>query len=177
VIIGALAAVPFIQFAGAAVIAVGATASIYFSYLLGNLAFMRARVRGWPKTKAPFSLGVWGKVVNVVAILWGVSMLLNFLTPSPVNSAWDANAASAGAGYMRIISNPKPIQTDYYVQGDQLVDFKIDFLNKIPVIWTVFTAILIVGAIYYFAVQRKKPFEPVHPPEQEDLSGIAPVEA
>jgi amino acid transporter len=175
IIIGGLAAVPFIQFAGAAVIAVGATASIYLSYLLGNLSFMRARLKGWPRTKAPFSLGVWGKVVNVVAILWGVAMLLNFLTPSPVNSAFDPNAS--GAGYLRIISNPKPIQSDYYVKGDQLVDFKIDFLNKIPVIWTVFTVILLAGAIYYFAVQRKKPFEPVHPPEQEDLSGIAPVEA
>jgi amino acid transporter len=175
VIIGALAAVPFIQFAGAAVIAVGATASIYFSYLLGNLAFMRARMRGWPKTKAPFSLGGWGKVVNVVAILWGAAMLLNFLTPSPVNSAWDPNAEAAGAGYMRIISNPKPIQTDYYVEGDQLVDFKIDFLNEIPVIWTVFSVILLAGAIYYFAAQKRKPFEAVHPPEDEDLSGIAPA--
>jgi amino acid transporter len=175
VIVGALAAIPFIQFAGAAVIAVGATASIYFSYLLGNLAFMRARMKGWPKTKAPFSLGGWGKVVNVVAILWGVAMLLNFLTPSPVNSAFDPKAE--GASYMRIISNPKPIQTDYYVEGDQLVDFKIDFLNKIPVIWTVFSLIAIIGAIYYFAVQKKKPFEPVRPPEEEDLSGIAPVEA
>ena len=82
VIVGGLAAIPFIQFAGAAVIAVGATASIYLSYLLGNLAFMRARAKGWPKTKAPFSLGGWGKVVNVVAILWGAAMLLNFLTPS-----------------------------------------------------------------------------------------------
>ena len=76
-------------------IAVGATASIYFSYLLGNLAFMRARAKGWPKTKAPFSLGGWGKVVNVVAILWGAAMLLNFLTPSPVNSAFDPNADGA----------------------------------------------------------------------------------
>ena len=173
VIVGALAAIPFIQFAGAAVIAVGATASIYFSYLLGNLAFMRARAKGWPKTKAPFSLGGWGKVVNVVAILWGAAMLLNFLTPSPVNSAFDPKAE--GAAYMRIISNPKPIQTDYYVEGDQLVDFKIDFLNKIPVIWTVFSLIAIVGAIYYFAVQKKKPFEAVHPPEEEDLTGIAPA--
>ena len=173
VIVGALAAIPFIQFAGAAVIAVGATASIYFSYLLGNLAFMRARAKGWPKTKAPFSLGGWGKVVNVVAILWGAAMLLNFLTPSPVNSAFDPKAE--GAAYMRIISNPKPIQTDYYVEGDQLVDFKIDFLNKIPVIWTVFSLIAIVGAIYYFAFQKKKPFEAVHPPEEEDLTGIAPA--
>ena len=32
---------------------------------------MRARMKGWPKTKAPFSLGAWGKVVNILALLWG----------------------------------------------------------------------------------------------------------
>ncbi len=94
IIVGGLAAIPFIQFAGASTIAVGATASIYFSYLLGNLAFMRARARGWPKTRAPFSLGVWGKVVNVVAILWGAAMLLNFLTPSAAVSGLDPGDAS-----------------------------------------------------------------------------------
>ena len=73
-----LSAVPFIQFAGASTIAVAATAMIYFSYFLGNIAVMRARTKGWPKTKAPFSLGTWGKVVNVVAILWGAAMLVNF---------------------------------------------------------------------------------------------------
>ena len=101
-------------------------------------------------------------------------MLLNFLTPSPVSSAWDPNAS--GASYLRIISNPKPIQTDYYVEGEQLVDFKIGFLNEIPVIWTVFGAILIGGALYYSIVQRKKPWTPVHP-EGEDLTGIAPAQA
>ena len=175
IIVGALAAVPFIQFAGASTIAVGATASIYFSYLLGNLAFMRARAKGWPKTRAPFSLGVWGKVVNVVAILWGAAMLLNFLTPSSATSAFDPNASDAN--YLRIFSNPKPIQTDYFVEGEQLVDFKIGFLNEIPVIWTVFALVSIIGAIYYFAVQRNKPFVPVRPPEEEDLAGIAPAEA
>jgi hypothetical protein len=39
----------------------------------------------------------------------------------------------------------------------------------------VFALIAIVGAIYYFSVQKKKPFEPVRPPEEEDLSGIAPA--
>ena len=175
IIVGALAAVPFIQFAGASTIAVGATASIYFSYLLGNLAFMRARAKGWPKTRAPFSLGSWGKVVNVVAILWGAAMLLNFLTPSSATSAFDPNAS--GANYLRIFSNPKPVQTDYFVEGEQLVDFKIGFLNEIPVIWTVFALVIIIGAIYYFAVQRNKPFVPVRPPEEEDLAGIAPAEA
>jgi amino acid transporter len=81
VIIGSLSAIPFIQFAGASTIAVGATASIYFSYLLGNLAFARARMKGWPKAKAPFSLGKWGLVVNIIAVIWGAAMLLNFLTP------------------------------------------------------------------------------------------------
>ena len=165
VIIGALSAVPFIQFAGASTIAVGATASIYFSYLLGNLAFMRARMRGWPKTKAPFTLGKWGIVVNAIAILWGAAMLLNFLTPSSATSAFDAEAS--GANYLRIFADPKPIQTDYYVRGEQLVDFKIDFLNEIPVIWTVFAVIIIVGAIYYFAVQRMKPGEVVVLPDTE----------
>ncbi len=55
-----------------------------------------------------------------------------------------------------------------------MVDFKIGFLNDIPVIWTVFALVTIIGAIYYFAVQRNKPFEAVRPPEEEDLSGIAP---
>ena len=175
IIVGALAAVPFIQFAGASTIAVGATASIYFSYLLGNLAFMRARAKGWPKTRAPFSLGSWGKVVNVVAILWGAAMLLNFLTPSSATSAFDPNASDAN--YLRIFSNPKPVQTDYFVEGEQLVDFKIGFLNEIPVIWTVFGIVILIGAIYYFAVQRNKPFVAVRPPEEEDLAGIAPAES
>jgi amino acid transporter len=172
IIIGALAAVPFIQFAGAAVIAVGATASIYLSYLLGNLAFLRARTKGWPKTEAPFKLGAWGMVVNVVAVLWGIAMMLNFLTPS---SAANAAAAygSSSAGALRIFSNPKPIQTDYITPGQQYVNFHIDFLNKIPVIWTVFVVIFVVGALYYWFAQKKKPWEPVVPPG-EDVSMVVP---
>jgi amino acid transporter len=166
IVVGALAAVPFIQFVGAAVIAVGATASIYLSYLLGNLAFLRARTKGWPRTKAPFNLGGWGMVVNVVAILWGLAMMLNFLTPSSATGAFDAGPASA-SNYLRVFSNPKPVQSDYYVQGQQLLNFHIDFLNKIPVIWTVFTVIFLAGALYYWLVQKKKPWEPVVPPGED----------
>src|SRR5205085_2289252 len=71
IVVGVLSGVPFIQFAGAGVIAVGATASIYLSYFLGNIAILRARTKGWPRVRAPFSLGRWGKVVNVLALLWG----------------------------------------------------------------------------------------------------------
>jgi amino acid transporter len=173
IVIGVLAAVPFIQFAGAGIIAIGATASIYVSYLLGNLAVLRARTRGWPKTSAPFKLGGWGIVVNAIAVLWGLAMMVNFLTPSSAVSAWDPGKASA-ANYLRVFSNPKPVQSDYYVEGNQLLDFKIGFLNKIPVIWTVFAAVLIIGALYYWLAQKKKPWSPSTPPE-EDLAGIAPT--
>jgi amino acid transporter len=170
VAVGLLSAIPFIQFAGAAVIAVGATASIYVSYLLGNLAVLRARMKGWPKTTAPFKLGGAAMIVNIIAVLWGLAMLLNFLTPSSASSAWHPETTSA-ANYLRVFSNPKPFQSDYYEEGTQLVDFKIDFLNKIPVIWTVFAAILIAGGLYYWLGQKKKPWEPVVPPD-EDLGGI-----
>jgi amino acid transporter len=168
VIVGLLSAIPFIQFAGAAVIAVGATASIYLSYLLGNLAVMRARTKGWPRTKAPFKLGGWGIVVNAIAVLWGFVMLLNFLWPSGATNAWDPGTASA-ANYLRIFSNPKPVQSDYYEQGHQLVN--LGPLNHVPIIWTVFAVILIAGGLYYWLAQKKKPWEPVVPPD-EDLSGI-----
>jgi amino acid transporter len=163
IIVGALAAIPFLQFAGASTIAVGATASIYLSYLLGNIAVMRARMRGWPKTRAPFSLGGAGKVVNALAILWGGSMMVNFLWP----------ASTEGVNALRIFTNPSPNQTDYYGTGP-LVHF-FGFLNDIALIEQVFAIVFIIGAIYYFTVQRNKPFTPVNPPDEEDLAGIAPA--
>src|SRR5207302_8764463 len=79
--IGILSAIPFIQFTGVAIIAIAATGMIYLSYLIGNLALLRARLRGWPKTKAPFSLGKWGLPINVLAIAWGGGMLVNMMWP------------------------------------------------------------------------------------------------
>ncbi len=142
--VGLLAAVPLLQYAGAAYIAIAATGMIYFSYFLGNIATLRARLKGWPRTPAPFRLGKWGVAVNVLGLLWGGSMLINF-------------------AYPRGCCNPRPVET---VSGDtQLLNFHIGFLNNIPVLWTVFGLILLLGVIYYFAVQRNKPFTPVVPPE------------
>ena len=93
----------------------GATASIYFSYLLGNLAVMRARTKGWPRRRRRSRSGVWGKVVNAVAILWGAAMLLNFLCA--LLGHLRVRPERSGANYLRIFSNPKPVQTDYYVEG------------------------------------------------------------
>lgn len=159
--VGLLAAIPFVQFAGATTVAVSATAMIYLSYLLGNLAIFRARQQGWPKAPAPFKLGRWAKVVNGLAILWGASMLVNFLWPSPGDSFFAANAT------LRAISNPSAVQTDYLVEGEQFVDFGIDFLNRIPVIELIMIVVILIGGIYYFSVQAKKPFVRVVPPEEE----------
>jgi hypothetical protein len=101
-------------------------------------------------------------------------MLANFLTPSGAASGLDPGTAS-NASYLRVFANPKATQTDWYTAGDQLVDFKVGFLNKIPLIELVFAIALIIGAIYYFAVQRKKPYEEVRAPDDEDLTGVVTV--
>ena len=94
------------------------------------------------------------------ALVWGGAMMINFLWP----------ASQAGANALRIYSNPKAVETDYYGTG-QLVNFHIGFLNHIPLIELWIGVVVIVGAIYYFTAQRSKPWEPVSPPD-EDLTGI-----
>ena len=63
----------------------------------------------------------------------------------------------------RACCNPRPTET--VVGNAQLLNFPLSFLDDIPVLWTVFAVILLIGAIYYFAVQRAKPFVPVAVPE------------
>jgi hypothetical protein len=133
-----------LQYAGAAYIAIAATGMIYLSYFLGNLATLRARLNGWPHTRAPFSLGRLGLVVNVLGLLWGGSMLVNFAWPRPC-------------------CNPTPLET--VVDNTQLLNFHVPFLDSVPVLWTVFGAILLIGIVYYSVVQARKPFTPVVPPE------------
>jgi hypothetical protein len=154
--VAVLSAIPFLQFTGATVVAVAATAMIYLSYFLGNLAVMRARMKGWPKLPAPFRLGSWGKLVNVIALIWGGTMLLNL-------TWWTNDPAS-----LRTLTNPKATQTDYLGTGP-LVDFRIGFLNSIPLMELIIGAVVIAGLIYWFAAGRKKEFAVVIPPEEVGL--------
>ena len=145
--VGILAAVPLIQYSGAGIIAIAATGMIYLSYFLGNIAILRARLKGWPKTEAPFKLGRWGLVVSVVGLLYGCAMLVNFAWP-------------------RAASNPTPKQTGL------LLDFHVGFLNGIPILWTVFIVIALIGVAYYAITGRNKEFAPVVTPAGDD----APLE-
>jgi amino acid transporter len=147
VAIALLSAVPFLQFSGAGTIAIAATAMIYFAYFLGNIAILRARTRGFPKTAAPFRLGRWGMLVNILGLVYGGAMLINFAWP-------------------RAASNPTPNQT--VVNGTQLLDFHIAFLNKIPILWTVFVVLSVIGLIYYLVTGRNKEFAPIVTPAEDD---------
>ena len=151
VAVAAISAIPFIQYSGAGIIAIAATGMIYLSYFLGNIVIMRARVNGWPKTRAPFRLGRWGLLVNIVALVYGGAMLINFAWP-------------------RAASNPKPNETNGLL--------KLGFLDGIPILWTVVVVIALIGAIYYLAVGRTKAFAPVTTPSEDDAplagTGAAP---
>jgi amino acid transporter len=136
-----VAAIPFIQYSGAGIIAIAATGMIYLSYFLGNIVTMRARLRGWPKVSAPFKLGRWGPLVNAVGLLYGGAMLVNFAWP-------------------RAASNPKPNET-----GGLLT---LGFLNGIPILWTVVIFIVLLGAVYYAVAGRRKVMAPVVTPAPDD---------
>ena len=106
---------------------------IYISYLLGNLAVLRARLRGWPTEKTPFQLGGWGMIVNILALVWGGSMLINFLWPrSATNPPLSALPGFPALG---------PI-------GD------------IPIFEATLGVIVLVGAIYYLVALRGSPETP-----------------
>jgi amino acid transporter len=62
----------------------------------------------------------------------------------------------------RVASNPEPVQTG------GLLTFGINFLNHIPILWTVAIGIALIGAIYYFAVGRRKEFAPIIAPAGDD---------
>jgi len=141
IVVGVLSAVPMIKYAGATYVAIAATGMIYLSYFLGNFASMRARLRGWPKADAPFKLGKWGPVVNVIGLTYGGAMIVNFAWP-------------------RVASNPTPKQTA------GALSLGLGFLNGIPILYTVLGFVLVVGILYYFGAQRRKNLPPVVVPSE-----------
>src|SRR5437763_1111847 len=101
-----------LQYAGATYLAIAATGMIYLAYFLGGLAILRARLAGWPRRRAPFTLGRWGVPVSLLGLAWGGSMLINFAWP-------------------RAVSNPNPTPA----QTGKLLNFHWSWLKHRPVLW------------------------------------------
>jgi urea carboxylase system permease len=139
IVVGVLAAIPLIYYAGVFLIAIGATGMIYLSYILGNIAILIARQRGWPKDSAPFKLGSWGTIINVLGLVWGISMFVNFL--------WPRGSSNPPVSSLPNLPNLGP-------------------LGDIPLFEATLGVILIVGFIYWLVAQRGAPETPAIKPAE-----------
>jgi hypothetical protein len=123
------------------VLATGATGVIYISYWLCNVGVLVARTRGWPHKAAWFRLGSWGLIVNILAVVYGAVMIVNF-------GLWHLDAFGDFGTGLRDISNPT-INTLTFLGSAPLTG-----LPAWPIFETTVGLILIVGAIYYLAAER-----------------------
>jgi hypothetical protein len=139
--VGVLAAIPFLVSNSAGVIAIGATGTIYLSYFLCNIGVLVARLRGWPTKKAAFNLGGWGLILNILALIYGGVMVLNF-------ALWHHDAFGDWGNALRDLTNPT-INTLTFLGSDALSS-----LPAIPIYETFLGIVLVGGAIYYAVAQR-----------------------
>jgi urea carboxylase system permease len=137
--VGVLAAIPILVIGplGGFTLSIAATGLIYLSYLLTNIGVLAARFRGWPHQPAWFNLGQWGKLVNVIAILYGGLMLLNI-------ALWkDPGLFGDFGGDGRAITNPT---IDGFIKP---FGNAIGGMPAWPIFETLVVTILVLGAIYY----------------------------
>jgi len=116
------------------VIVIGATGLIYTSYFLNNIASLSARLRGWPRTKAPFSLGRWGMLINILALIYGGLMIVNFLWFGGLRSIYTNSAL--GVAFPNLANVP--------------------VLGGMPLFELTLAILFVVGAIYWFGFKRRQ---------------------
>jgi amino acid transporter len=144
VAVGVLAAIPILLVGpiGGITLSIAATGLIYLSYFLCNLGVARARLRGWPHTRAWFNLGRWGLPINILALVWGGVMLLNIgLWASP---ELFGDFGGDGRAYWN------PLINGLFTVGGQ----KLEGLPPLPLFETLVGVLLVTGAIYYAVAIR-----------------------
>jgi amino acid transporter len=144
VAVGVLAAIPILLVGpiGGITLSIAATGLIYLSYFLCNLGVARARLRGWPHTRAWFNLGRWGLPINILALVWGGVMLLNIgLWASP---ELFGDVGGDGRAYWN------PLINGLFTVGGQ----KLEGLPPLPLFETLVGVLLVTGAIYYAVAIR-----------------------
>ena len=96
------------------------------------------------------------------------------------NARRNAAKILAGSGIVKHLVHEGKVKVVYArydldsgVVAFLLVNYHIGFLNGIPVIELLIGVVILVGAIYYYTAQQKKPFTPVIPPEDTDVPAEA----
>lgn len=157
VAVGVLAAIPLLVSDSPATLAVGATGLIYTSYFLCNFGVMIARTHGWPHQGAWFKLGSWGTIINVLALVWGGVMIINFaIWNSSMFGAFGSmsytipasGTTPASVWNFRDLTNPL-LNSLTFLGGKT-----VSWLPPIPLFEFTLGLIVIVGGIYYLVAGR-----------------------
>ncbi len=143
VAVGVLGAAPLLVTSSVGILATGATGAIYLSYWLCNMGVLMARARGWPHKAAWFKLGSWGLVINIVAVIYGGVMLVNF-------GLWHFDAFGDWGSALRDITNPTINTLTFFGSAP------LSGLPAWPIFETTVGVILAVGALYYLVAERGK---------------------
>jgi amino acid transporter len=150
VAVGILGAVPLLLTGALASIylAIAATGMIYISYFLCNLGVFAARRKGWPQKDAFFSLKGWGTIINLVALVWGGLMVINIgIWTSPIFGVFGNDLRNTWVN---------PFINTFLAFGKN-ADGTANVLTGLtpwPVFETLVGTVVVVGVIYYLAVQR-----------------------
>lgn len=134
--VAVLSMLPFLISTAIGVIVTAATGLIYLSYFMNNIASLSARLKGWPRVKAPFSLGRWGMLVNILALIYGGLMLINFL--------WFG-------GQRNIFTNPS---LDLIYTSWSNIPL-LGFIGQIPIFEFALIVLFLAGGIYWFGFKRR----------------------
>ncbi|HEX6478255.1 MAG TPA: amino acid permease [Ktedonobacteraceae bacterium] len=132
--VAVLSAIPFLYSQAIGVLVTGATGLIYLSYFMNNIASLRARFKGWPRVKSPFSLGGWGIPINIIALIYGGVMLVNFL--------WFG-------GLRNSYTNP-PLGIAFASWAN------IPVLGGTPIFEFSLIVLFVVGGIYWYGYKRRQ---------------------
>jgi amino acid transporter len=149
--VGVLAAIPLVVTGatGSIYLAIAATGMIYIAYFLCNLGVLAARRKGWPHKGAWFSLGSWGTIINMLALVWGGAMVINIGLWT-----WPEVFGDFGNDLRNTWSNPF-INT--FLALGKNADGTPNVLTGLPAI-PVFEAlvgiVVLGGLLYYVAAQR-----------------------
>jgi len=135
---GVLAALPILVIGplGGYFMSIAATGLIYISYFLCNLGVLAARRKGWPHKPAWFNLGRWGMPVNILALIYGGTMIVNI-------ALWQSDIFGNFGGEGRAFVNPS--------FGAFFTPFgnTIEGLPEWPTFEVIVVTLLLTGALYY----------------------------